>query len=182
MPGYDLKFQFHCRPCNGWPCIQIKIDDRLLCDHEFSRDEEYLTINIPAGTGVRKLSIIRYGKTKDNISVDDHGNVTQDQILEIKSIDIFGSKIPDYIFDRHSVFQFNDQTHPGSRYFSPNGVWTFQFADPLVTWILDEKILHEAQYNNDYIYPWAYKFGPGTAQAILDKIESTKKKIQDFGL
>ena len=182
MPGYDLKFQFRCQPCNGWPRIQVKIDDRLLCDHDFSQDEEYLTISVPVATGTRKLSITRYGKTQDNTKVDEHGNIVQDQILEIKSVDVRGSRIPDYIFDQHSVFQFDDQTHLGSRYFGPNGQWTFEFVEPLVTWILDQKILHEAQYSNDYIYPWAYKFGPGTAQATLEKIRSTMTKVQALDL
>ena len=182
MLDYRLEFEFHCQWCQGWPMISISIDDLPVCDHAFSQETEFLTIAFPRANGPRKLSIVRHGKDTDNVMTDHDGIIVKDQTLEIRSVKINGSRIPDHIFDQHSQFSFNDQIHQGSRYFGPNGTWTFNMIDPLITWILDEKIQHESKYNNDYIYPWAYKFGPNSVEQILHKITATRQKVMALDL
>jgi len=182
MSHYDLTFDFSCQFYRSWPKISIIVDDQNIRNHQFSKENEKLSLKFPEGSGNRKLSIHRYGKTDLDMLVDRNGTIIKDQILEIKSIKINGTGIPDYIFQHHSRFEFEDQKHSGSMYFGPNGVWTFEFCEPLITWILDEKINHEAKYNQDYIYAWAYKLGPHSVDKILDKIQRTNDKIQRLNL
>lgn len=177
MTDYNIELQFRCQWCQGWPKISVELDGKSLCHHEFSNSDESLSIVIPRSIGSRELSIIRYGKTPENMVLDSNGSIIKDQILEIESARVNGSVIPNYIFDQYSQFKFNDQIHSGSRHFGPNGIWSFVFVEPFITWILDQKISHEAKYSNDYIYPWSYKFGPGTVEEILNKIKSTREKV-----
>lgn len=182
MFHHDLTFDFHCCFYNGWPTISLEIDGRKSFEHQFSQSNEKLCIKLPAGSGKRKLSIVRTGKTDRNIQIDTSGKIVQDQTLEIKYIKINGTVIPDYIFRRHSRFEFENQVHPGSMWFGPNGVWTFEFQEPLITWLLEEKIYHESNYNKDYLHAWAYKLGPNSVNEILDKINLTRQKIERLDL
>lgn len=112
--------------------------------------------------------------------IDDSGIIIRDQILEITELQVNGSRIPDYVLDQRSRFEFGDQCHIGSRYFGPNGNWTFEFETPLITWILDQKINHEAKYNHDYQFPWATQLGPNSVHQILKKIDDIRHRLDQI--
>lgn len=137
--------------------------------HTFDKLDDVLNIKLPQKTAQVCLQIERYGKTVAN-QVDG-----KDQILEIVSLCVDNVPVPCYILDKHSKFEFNNQCHLGSRYFSPNGVWTFDFQVPFITWALDQKIQHESQYNQDYLYPWSYKLGPDSVKNLQRQLGQVEK-------
>lgn len=156
----------------GYPCIKISLDDQLLLDHHFTSDQWTFSIDLDHEPARHVLCIERYGKTNDNWSPD------LDQIVEILHVSVDGIHMPNYILDRHSRFEFDNQLHQGSRYFGPNGLWTFEFSTPIITHILDEKIRHESQYNQDYLYPWSYRLGPDSVNNIISNIDQTLEKAR----
>jgi hypothetical protein len=169
-----IKIYFKVLEFNGYPSVKISLDDQLLVDHTFSNSEWEFQFDQEQTQRHHCLQIERYGKTDLNYSPE------QDQIVEIKSITVDNIPIPQYILDKQSQFLFNDQVHVGSLYFGPNGIWTWNFGAPIITHLLDQKIQHEAQYNQDYIYPWAYKLGPDSVNTILSNIEGALNRVHQL--
>jgi hypothetical protein len=168
----QVIIHFRASDFNGYPNLRIWLDGQILVDHSCCNDHWTYEFELDQNIATRCLQIERYGKTNQNYSAD------QDQVLELVSIQIDGIVVPSYILDKHSQFEFDDQIHLGSRYFGPNGTWTWNFATPVITYILDQKINHEAQYNQDYQYPWAYKLGPNSVNTILSNIEQAMSRVQ----
>lgn len=159
---------------NGWPCVRIKNNSTEFQTVVITGEVTEFDLDIAACSDSETLIIERYGKTVNN----QQNNA--DQIVEIVDLTVDGISIPDFILNKFSIFEFNDQTHVGSRYFSPNGIWKFEFQTPIITWILDQKILHESQYGQDYIYPWSYKFGPESVTKLDAQLISVYNKVQQI--
>jgi hypothetical protein len=166
-----VKIYFKVSEYNGYPNIKIFLNNYLLADQAFFNDQWNFEFEVGHQPGNHCLKIERYGKTDRNYSQE------KDQTVEITAITVDGIAIPEYMLVKQSKFEFNDQIHLGSLYFGPNGIWTFNFATPIITHILDQKIHHEAQYNQDYIYPWSYKLGPDSVNSILSNIEHAVDQV-----
>ena len=162
-----LSINFKSVACNGYPTIKILLDGVQLVDHEFTQELETITITVPTNPGRHELVIDRYGKTDSNL----------DQTLSIDSVTIDNVPVPDFILNQQTKFCFNQETHVGSRFFGPNGLWYFTFQTPIITYILDQKIIHEAQYNQDYEYPWSYKLGPTSVNKTLAQIDRVQSLV-----
>lgn len=132
--------------------------------------------------GTHAILVHRHSKGAEHMSFDDHGNVVQDQVLEIIDVKVQNSRLPDYVLDQHSRFEFENQCHLGSRYFGPNGTWTFEFSSPIVTWALDQKIQQEARYNQSFQYSWSTQLGPDSAKNILTQINAIKQRLDKLDL
>ena len=103
--------------------------------------------------------------------------IIQDQILEIINLLVDDVAIPINIVESHCSFAWDGHVHPKSRYFGPNGTWTYKFSTPIITHILDLRIEHESQYDQDYTYPWSNRLGPMSVQEILDTIEQVEQRV-----
>lgn len=174
-----LTFAFKATCCNGWPKIKIFRDHTVIKNHQFSNEKETISIEIPNSRGNHLICVERFGKEDHNVVVSD-GFIIEDQVVEIESIFINGVKLPDFVINNHTEFKFADQVHKGSTYFGPNGTWSLKYYGSMVTWLLDRKITHEVQYNQDYQFPWAYKLGPDSVSKTVDEIDSLLEKIQNF--
>jgi hypothetical protein len=86
--------------------------------------------------------------------------------------------VPDWTYYIASRFVFSESVHTGSREWHPSGTWYFDFESPIITWMLDEKITQEAQYNQDYLFPWSTKLGPGMAEKLGSNIDATLEYVQ----
>lgn len=167
------KLKFSCRAtnCNGYPTFRVRLNG-VDCVVDVVKSEYFaFELAVPVQTQTHVLEIERYGKTSAN-SLNEH-----DQILEILDVAVDNVSVPKFLIHDHCKFVFDDQTHHGSCYFGPNGTWTWGFETPLITYVLDKKILHEAQYNQDYKFAWSYRLGPDSANTILNEIESTIKHV-----
>lgn len=174
-----ITLQFRSRNCNGFPKAKILLDDTLVHDHQFSTGEESLSVVVNTNIGNHVLTVERYGKQPHNMVILD-GAIIEDQILEITDILVDGVSIPVLVIDRSCEFKWDDNTHVGSRYFGPNGLWTYRFSTPLITHILDQRIEHESQFDQDYQFDWSYKHGPGTVDAIIKTIDQIKSKVNEI--
>lgn len=167
-----IKIFLRCTNVNGWPFIKIKTantDFEAITIHQ-----ELVNFSVPI-TNVQGKNVIiveRYGKTESNQLPD------IDQIVELLTVSVDGSVVPDFILNKFSRFEFDNQVHAGGRFFGPNGVWYFEFETPIITWILDQKIIHESQYDQDYIYPWSYKFGPNSVDVLNSQLLSVTDKVK----
>jgi len=102
---------------------------------------------------------------------DDHN------VIRLQAIFVNGIALPQWLLHDQGVFSWHNNQHKGSMIWYPAGTWQFCFDTPLLTWILDQKILHETKYNQDYLYPWSYKLGPDSVSRIGGKIDRILEKI-----
>lgn len=97
---------------------------------------------------------------------------------DLISISIDDIDLPFFLLNENSNFVFSEQSHAGSRHWEPPGTWVFEFETPILTWILDCKILHESKYNKDYLYPWSYKLGPDSVQELGEQMDEILRRLQ----
>ena len=171
-----LTIKFRCIECNGLPYARVMLDQKLLYDHAFTTLDESLQICLPVDNQLHRLAVERYNKQSHNMILDGQ-TIVQDQTLQIVDLLVDNILVPGYILDKHSKFCWLDNEHQGSRYFGPNGIWTFDFGTPFISWVLDEKIKHESQYNNDFQYPWSYQLGPDSVNQLLSTIAQVEHKV-----
>ena len=122
------------------------------------------------------LTVERYNKQYHNMVLQ-QDQIIKDQILEITNLLVDDVAIPLNMIDPHCSFAWDDHVHAGSRYFGPNGTWTYKFSTPIITHILDLRIAHESQYNQDYVYPWSNRLGPTSVQEIVDTIDHVEHRV-----
>jgi hypothetical protein len=171
-----LTILFRAIECNGYPAAKIFLNSRLVHDIVFEEDETEVSIPVAHDAGSSVLTVERYGKTRHNMVIN-NGTIEKDQILEILDVRVDNISFPEFYFADNCVFEFLDQQHVGSRYFGPNGTWTLKFGTPLITHLLDAKILHESQYSQDYEYPWSYRLGPNTAEFLLSEMDKVEQRV-----
>ena len=157
---------------NGYPHANIKINDSIVYSGIVDDCKNKFDIPIPSGAGMHTLSIQRYGKTEKNISSD------CEQILKVNGILIDGVAVPKHILVDNSKFEFNHIVNHGSLDFYPNGTWIFCFQTPFITWCMDQKISHDAKFNNNYLLPWSYQLGPNQADQLIYDIDQLFEKLE----
>ncbi len=167
MKTNKLTIFFRATDCKGFPSIKVLLDNKVLLDYTLANEIFQFDIELTQDVKPRQLQVERYGKTDLNKS----------QVLEIVRLEVDDIPIPTFLLSKQSKFEFNNQTHIGTQYFDPNGLWTFDFCSPIITYILDLKILHEAQYSQDYLYPWSYKLGPDSVRSISSNIAQAKHQV-----
>lgn len=167
MKTNKLTIFFRATNCKGFPSIKVLLDKKVLLNYTLANEIFQFDIELTQDVKPRELQVERYGKTDLNNS----------QILEIVCLKVDNVPIPNFLLTKQSKFKFNNEIHIGTQYFDPNGLWTFDFCSPIITYILDQKILHEAQYNQDYLYPWSYKLGPDSVSTISSNIVLAKQQV-----
>jgi hypothetical protein len=165
---------------NGFPKITVLLDHKVFSEVGISTEQFDILIPLDHTRSKKCLQLHRHGKTDQNVLLDPQGKIIQDQTLEILQIKIDDIAIPNFLIYANSQFEFDNQCHPGSCFIGPNGLWTFKFYTPIIEYILDERILHEAKYNQDYQFDWSYKLGPNSVNTITTKIDSLFEKISNM--
>lgn len=165
-----LTIVFQSVDGNGYPKARILLDNCVVYDQVINNGQ----FDIPVTKDIADHTIVvdRYGKTDAN-----HG-----QVLIIDSIKIDGVSIPDFLLSANSKFEFDNQILTPCRELHPNGQWSFDFCSPMLTWCLDEKIKHEAKFNQDFLFPWAYKLGPGQAEDLIGDISIQQERIKNINV
>jgi len=125
-----------------------------------------IALSIPVTNEEHQLQIIK--------------NIDERTVVNLDDITVDGISLPPWFLQEHGFFTFSDVTHQGSREWHPSGSWHLIFRSPMLTWILDQKILHESRYNQDYLFPWSYKFGPDTVTELGKKINGTIQKVNEI--
>ena len=162
---------------NGFPKVIVLLDNNILSELEIYTEIFDISIPLNQDKSQKCLQLRRHSKTNQNFLLNAEGKIIKDQTLEIVQITIDDVLIPKFFVTNNAQFEFDDRSHPGSCFIGPNGVWTFKFQTPIVEYILDQKILHESKYNQDYQFPWSYKLGPESVNTISAKIDLLIEKI-----
>jgi len=160
-----ISLTFRSTEKNGWPRARIYLDDKLLQDYKFNQNIQ--VINIP----------VTYTPSKHTVRVDRTDKTHHDQILEITAVSVDGVMVPDHLIRQCCEFEYNDIIDKGSTYFGPDGTWRFFFHSPIITYLLDLSIHHEAIYSDNYKYPWSYQLGPGSTDDIIQGIDKLVDKV-----
>ena len=175
MIRIDLLFKSHF--CVSWPITRIVLDKQLVLSHVFSQEMESLALHVDETPRLHVLQLIRLGKGQTNIVLDDENRIIQDQALELLALKINGVSVPEYILDNNSVFEYKNNKQFNSRYFGPNGVWTLNFQSPMITWVLDQKIIRESNFNLNHSHPWSYQLGPNSVESLSTDIVTAQHAL-----
>jgi hypothetical protein len=142
----SIKLEFKVTECNGWPTVNFLIDDDLYHDYHFSQEHEIVELPVDLLNGTHQLDIEIYGKRPINTQVDSNGNIVKDQIIELVNIYFNDIKLPEY-YMYIGVYKFNGQEYKQALMWGCNGVWSWQFGSPILTWAMDFKLAHRAKYD-----------------------------------
>ena len=141
-----ITLAFKVSECNGWPKVEILIDDDLYEDRHFTTTNEQVTLPVDLIDGDHLLTIEIYDKLPKNTIIDSDGNIIDDQLIELTDIYVNDIKLPKW-FKNIGVYEFKDQTYPQACVWGCNGVWAWKFSTPLLTWVLDKQIENRELYN-----------------------------------
>jgi hypothetical protein len=148
--------------------LDVILDELLLQQLCLGSGQHIVTIDLPENPTARVLCIKKHEVPGDR------------QKVRLEKIQVDGVHLPDWVINKYSTFSFNGEIHQGSDQWFPPGTWTWAFESPIVTWILDQKIAHEANYTQDYRYPWSYQLGPDSVRNIGGKIEQLLDRVNRF--
>ena len=158
--------------------IALRLSSSSVLDQDdciINIDNECLTMTID-DTNI--ITCFDVGPKQQNHCLSIQKNVDDRKIIKLESISVDDIYLPRWLLHDHGTFFWHGQQHQGSMEWYPAGTWQFCFATPLLTWILDQKILHEARYNQDYLYPWSYRLGPDSVKNLGSKIHQTFQKVE----
>jgi len=185
MHNNTLKISFISSECNGWPTVNIFIDDDLY--EETCLNKENFEIEIPIQLEDRQhtLEIEHFGKRNKNTEIDAEGKIIRDMSFEIEKIEIQGLTVPDYMM-RTNIFVPNwiDLTEPTnfpkflrqSNRVGPNGIWSLQFKTPFADFLINrnlDKMLDDDKKALDTFE----SYEPGSHSDIHSKISEEEKKL-----
>ena len=177
----NVSLYFGCIENLGYPKAKIFFDGHLIADLQFYKPEQSIEIPVPDQPGTHALTVSRYGKLAEHCTLGNDGGIIADQVLQITKVDVDGTKVPDFVLDQHSSFRFDNQIHPGSRYFAPNGDWIFHFETPFITWVLDQISQQDRIYDpNSGTRPWEYRYAPGQAQQRIQDLQQVMDRVMDL--
>lgn len=172
----NLKILIKSTYCNGWPNINVYLGQNLIYSLSNCSELTTITTNLELTSSKQCIKIERYGKTEKNF-VYENEVIINDQTIEIVDVLVDDIRLPDWLIRQNCRIEFDDNVHERSRLLGPNGFWFFEFETPILTYLLDQKIIHEAKYSDNYKYPWNHQLGPDTVETVTKELSSVKKYI-----
>lgn len=146
-------------------CLQLRYNDRPVAVKCTADSEAAAIIQLTDAPFDQRITIVKQpcGST--------------DQLVTLLGVTVDGTQIPEWLIRQTSSFHFAQQILEGCLEWQPPGTWSWNFQQPIITWILDQKIAHESKYNQDYKYPWSYKLGPDSVETIGSKLQTAIARI-----
>lgn len=162
--------------CNGWPQLKLWLNQNLIDHVQIDKELTTVKIHVPNHSGRHVIKLERYGKESCHMVIKNN-QIVQDQMFEILNMCVDGVQIPAWFLWDQSQLEIDNQFHK-SLVGGPNCTWHFEFETPLLTFILDCKIKHEAKYNQDYLLPWSYKLGPDSVDSLRNDLLSAINLVE----
>lgn len=163
---------------------QLRLTLEIDTSHDIPLDvtlNSMLVQNMCLGSGTHAVTINLSDDPKSHmLCINKHRVPGDRQTIFLKKITVDDVQMPDWIVNKYSNFSFDKEIHQGSNQWYPPGTWTWFFKSPIVTWVLDQKIAHEANYTQDYRYPWSYQLGPDSVRNIGGKIQQLLDRVNHF--
>lgn len=142
----QLILKFNAVECNGWPKIRVLLDLDIFESYQFTTQQAELTLPIDLFDGEHLLSIEVYGKEHRNTILNSTGDIVNDQLVSLTEMIVDGITLPDY-YKWQGIYCDDLGEHPQSLTWGRNGTWKWEFATPLVTWLITKKIENEEKHN-----------------------------------
>lgn len=120
--------------CGEWPQVRVSVDG--VVQREITvQDCQLVQLELDLVEGTHRLDIERFGKQDHHVRLD-QGCIVQDQMVRLQHLWLDGVRLPEKLLYQ-GVFAWQDHVEPGSTLWGPNGVWSWQFAVPMITWAMD---------------------------------------------
>lgn len=132
-----LTLIFSATQCNGWPKLKFYLDDDLYEDYTFTGSSATIELPISLIDGDHVLAVELYGKIASNTQIVD-GVIVSDQTVTLEELQIDGVPAPSCI-KYSGIHYYNNEPHPQSLVWGPNGIWKLDFKTPIINWVLEEK-------------------------------------------
>lgn len=171
-----LKVVVKSTECNGWPNLNFYFENQLVEKVKGCSELHSFEVDLQPAESHTFIKLERYGKT-DNNCIFKNEQIIKDQTIEIVRVSVDDIKLPDHLIYQNCYIEFDGFRHDGSRFLGPNGVWVLNFKTPIITFFLDQKIEHEAKYNDDYKYPWSYRLGPRSVSTLTKEYQLVRDLI-----
>lgn len=170
-----LMLKLRATECNGWPKIKIFIDNDIIEEYEFNNKDASIIIPIDLLDGQYTLNIELFNKNKHNCIIDNNGKIIQDQTVELVDIYIDNIRLPNF-YKWMGIYKFGDQTLLQAVKWGYNGVWSWTFEVPIITWILNKKIEDQEKNNKPKV---SYFEIIKKDEELLDLMDSNIKCIKE---
>ena len=173
-----------------FPKVNIYVDDDLIEEVHFDKDEQSVHIPVALEDGKHILEIEHFGKTSRDTQVKD-GKIVADTKFTIKSI-----VVDDFNFFSSLLYQcefranWKDLDKPKdfpdvltqSFTIGPNGTWRLPFETPIDDWLIQRRIEENKNIKNNIITYDSYNISPhSTSDYILKKKDhQTIKEIKEL--
>lgn len=135
-----IKLEFNATECNGWPKINVLLDNDLYQEYQFTNDTAIIQLPVDLLDGEHTLAVELVGKNVNNTMVDSTGTIVGDQLVELLAMYVDNVRLTDF-FRYNGIYTTNTgQVLLRATKWGFNGVWELKFKTPLITWVLDEQI------------------------------------------
>ena len=173
-----LEFVFRANPYLGYPRIKTFLDGVELPKLTIDTDHIVISVAVSDQPQKRLFELERYGKTPKHTALDSNGKIIADQYLELIDIKVDSISIPEFLIYTNTKFVGHNLEQTGCRVIGHNGIWSFEFETPIIQYVLDQKIINQAQSSDNYQYSWSFQLGPNSVNQMLEEIDTVTKKVQ----
>ena len=119
--------------------IQTKLDKKILHIDVSGKENVTVRKTVDVAKGSHCLSLIISGKDDTNNCINEVGDLIQNTLVQIKSLEIDDVNLTHMILNGGSVFRSKDnpiKTLQNTLTFGYNGVWSMEFEVPFYDWLL----------------------------------------------
>lgn len=173
-----------------FPKIKIYVDDDLIEEVHFDKEEQSMHIPVALDNGKHILEIEHFGKTSRDTQVKD-GKIVADTKFTIKSVVVDNFEFSSSLLylcefranwkDLHKPTEFPDVLRQ-SFTIGPNGTWRLPFETPIEDWLIQRRIKENEKIKNNIVTYDSYEISThSTTDYILtEKDHQTIKEIKEL--
>ena len=161
-----------------FPKIKIYVDDDLIEEIQFDKEQQLINIPVALEDGNHLLEIEHFDKTSRDTQIKD-GKIVADTKFTIRSVVIDKFDLPSSLMylceftpnwkDLHRPIDFPDVL-PQSFTIGPNGTWKLEFETPIENWLIKNKKANNEKLKNIITYE-SYEISP---HSVIDYILTEK--------
>ena len=124
--------------------MRVVIDRQIIDELQILTPTHSLDISVDLTAGLHLLEFERINKIDHNTLVDQQGNILQDQTVTLDNIWYEDVRLPqDFLWA--GVFCYHNLSRPSVLHWGPNGVWSWPFETPVLSWIISKKNQQRSQ-------------------------------------
>lgn len=184
-----IKICFQTHKVRNFPKVKIFVDDDLIEEVLFQKEEQLIELPLDLEQGKHKLEVEHFGKTSKD-TIFKNNKIIKDMQFTIKSIEIGGLDLPTTVmYTSRFVPNWKDLDKPKGfpnelkQVFTigPNGVWSIDFETPIEEWLIKKRKIENENIKNVVTYD-SYEISPHSVvdYVLTDQDRKTIKEIKDL--